>query len=78
MQCVLMRNTTLFYLVRNPLDRQQLDKTQYLELTLYNTIIFVYEWRKYKCGKRCYRRDDTRRYGIKMNSFNKYIFLKKH
>jgi hypothetical protein len=61
---------------RNPLDRQQLDKTQYLELTSYNTIIFVYEWRKERCGKRYSRRDDIYRYGIKMISFNKYFFKK--
>ena len=60
---------------RNPLDRRQLDKTQYLELTSYNTIIFVHEWRKERCRKRYSRRDDTRRYGIKLISFNKY-FLK--
>jgi hypothetical protein len=27
---------------RNPLDKRQLDKTQYLELTSYNMIIFFY------------------------------------
>jgi hypothetical protein len=59
---------------RNLLDMRQLDKTQYLELTSYNTIIFVYEWRKERSGKRCSRRNDTRRYGIKMISFNKYFF----
>ena len=60
---------------RNPLDKRQLDKTQYLELTSYNMIIFVYEWRKERCGKYCSRRDDARQYGIKMISFNKH-FLK--
>ena len=59
---------------KNPLDWRQLDKTQYLELTSYNTIIFVYEWKKERCGKRCSMRYDTRRYGIKMISFNKYFF----
>ena len=61
---------------RNPLDKRQLDKTQYLVLTSYNTIIFVYEWRKERCGKRCSRRDDSRRYEIKMISFNEYFFKK--